>query len=122
MSARLDTTCHHMYEDAAGVHYLFRNLVANLSGLSQAGHSYFRIHPKGNGIVVRRPGGLAPVTFVSEYLGELHTPARWFEIQVTRPCVAAADACLMFQLHCVGSSVCAFQSLFNHLTFNPHGT
>lgn len=49
--------------------------------LRKAGHSYFRIHPKGNGIVVRRPGGLAPITFVSEYLGELHTPARWFEIQ-----------------------------------------
>jgi hypothetical protein len=49
---------------------------------SQAGHSYFRIHPKGNGIVVQQPGGLPPITFVSEYLGEMHTPARWFEIQV----------------------------------------
>lgn len=48
----------------------------------QAGHSYFRIHPKGNGIVVQQPGGLPPITFVSEYLGEMHTPARWFEIQV----------------------------------------
>lgn len=46
------------------------------------GYDYFRVHPKGNGVVVARPEGLPPVTFVSEYLGELHTPARWFEIQV----------------------------------------
>jgi len=50
--------------------------------MRQAGHNYFRVHPKGNGILVRRSGGLPPVTFVSEYLGEMHTPARWFEIQV----------------------------------------
>lgn len=50
--------------------------------MPQAGHNYFRVHPKGNGILVRRPSGLPPVTFVSEYLGEMHTPARWFEIQV----------------------------------------
>ena len=32
---------------------------------------------------MQQPGGLPPITFVSEYLGEMHTPARWFEIQVS---------------------------------------
>jgi hypothetical protein len=31
--------------------------------------------------VCRRPAGIAPFTFIEEYLGELHVPWRWFEIQ-----------------------------------------
>ena len=32
----------------------------------------FRVHPKGQGIVCARLEGLAPYTFVSEYIGELY--------------------------------------------------
>ena len=39
----------------------------------------FRVHPKGQGIVCARLEGLAPYTFVSEYIGELYPPWRWFE-------------------------------------------
>lgn len=59
---------------------------------SQLGWGYFRLHPKGRGIVCTRPGGIAPFTFVEEYLGELHSPWRWFEMQVGPaflfPCVS----------------------------------
>lgn len=48
----------------------------------QVGYNYFRLHPKGVGLVCQRPGGLPPLTFVEEYFGEIHTPWRWFEIQV----------------------------------------
>ena len=37
------------------------------------------------GLVCRREHGLAPLTFVQEYLGEMFTPWRWFEIQVSPP-------------------------------------
>jgi hypothetical protein len=37
------------------------------------GYNYFRLHPKGRGMLVARPGGIAPFTFVEEYLGEVHT-------------------------------------------------
>ena len=46
------------------------------------GSNYFRIHPKGVGLVCAREGGLPALTFVEEYLGEVHTPWRWFEMQV----------------------------------------
>lgn len=36
------------------------------------GYNYFRLHPKGRGMLVARPGGLEPFTFVEEYLGEVH--------------------------------------------------
>jgi hypothetical protein len=48
----------------------------------QVGYNYFRLHPKGVGLVCKRQGGLPPLTFVEEYFGEIHTPWRWFEIQV----------------------------------------
>jgi hypothetical protein len=41
----------------------------------------FRIHPKGQGIVCARRDHIAPYTFVSEYIGELYPPWRWFEKQ-----------------------------------------
>ncbi|KAK9817177.1 hypothetical protein WJX72_010690 [[Myrmecia] bisecta] len=47
----------------------------------EAGLDYFRLHPKGVGLMCTRAGGLPPLTFVEEYLGELHAPWRWFEIQ-----------------------------------------
>lgn len=52
--------------------------------ITQVGYNYFRLHPKGVGLVCKRAGGLPPLTFVEEYLGEIHTPWRWFEIQVRR--------------------------------------
>jgi hypothetical protein len=48
----------------------------------QVGYNYFRMHPKGVGLICKRQGGIPPLTFVEEYLGEIHTPWRWFEIQV----------------------------------------
>ena len=47
----------------------------------QVGENYFRVHPKGMGILCRRPGGLPPLTFVEEYFGEVHAPWRWYEMQ-----------------------------------------
>ena len=49
----------------------------------QVGHDFFRIHPKGKGVICLRPQGLPALTFVEEYLGEMHAPWRWFEIQVS---------------------------------------
>ena len=51
------------------------------SRLDVVGYNYFRIHPKGTGLVCRRPGGLPKLTFIEEYFGEIHTPSRWFELQ-----------------------------------------
>jgi len=45
------------------------------------GPNYFRIHPKGVGLVCKRPAGIPKLTFIEEYLGEIHTPWRWFELQ-----------------------------------------
>ena len=39
----------------------------------------FRIHPKGVGVQCRSEEGLPSGTFVTEYLGELFPPWRWFE-------------------------------------------
>ncbi|KAG2481828.1 hypothetical protein HYH03_019206, partial [Edaphochlamys debaryana] len=54
---------------------------ACMERLRQLGWNYFRLHPKGKGVVCALPGGLPAFTFVEEYLGELHSPWRWFEIQ-----------------------------------------
>ena len=43
----------------------------------QVGRDYFRIHPKGVGMMCVRSAGLPPLSFVSEYLGEMYSPARW---------------------------------------------
>lgn len=43
----------------------------------QVGRDYFRIHPKGVGMMCVRASGLPPLSFVSEYLGEMYSPARW---------------------------------------------
>ena len=58
----------------------------SLSTSLQVGHDYFRVHPKGVGLVCSRRGGLPPLTLVEEYLGELHPPWRWAEIQVRATC------------------------------------
>jgi hypothetical protein len=38
-----------------------------------SGYPWFRLHPKGRGVVVVRQGGVPAFTFVEEYFGELHT-------------------------------------------------
>ena len=40
---------------------------------------HVRAHPKGEGVVVTRRGGLPAGTFLGEYLGELYTAWRWAE-------------------------------------------
>jgi len=49
--------------------------------LSLVGEDYFRIHPKGTGVTCVRDIGIDKFTLVEEYLGVLHSPWRWFEIQ-----------------------------------------
>lgn len=48
---------------------------------SKEGRMHFRVHPKGTGIVCKRPGGLPTGTFISDYLGELYPPWRFYERQ-----------------------------------------
>ena len=43
--------------------------------------SFFRVHPKGVGVICKAPEGIEPETFVTEYYGELYPPWRWFEKQ-----------------------------------------
>lgn len=40
---------------------------------------WFRAHPKGDGVVLLRDGGLPAGSFVGEYLGELYAAWRWLE-------------------------------------------
>lgn len=47
----------------------------------EVGPNYFRFHPKGVGLICKREDGIPPLTFIEEYLGEIHTPWRWFELQ-----------------------------------------
>eukprot|EP00878_Enallax_costatus_P028162 GHUV01030381.1.p1 GENE.GHUV01030381.1~~GHUV01030381.1.p1 ORF type:complete len:660 (+),score=307.55 GHUV01030381.1:240-1982(+) len=54
---------------------------AILNQFNSSGYPWFRLHPKGRGVIVTRSEGVAPFTFVEEYLGEVHTGWRWFEIQ-----------------------------------------
>lgn len=49
--------------------------------LEKVGDEYFRIHPKGSGVICIKEEGIEAFTLVEEYLGVLHSPWRWFEIQ-----------------------------------------
>eukprot|EP00210_Caulerpa_lentillifera_P000252 g245.t1 len=49
--------------------------------LVSVGEEYFRVHPKGSGVICAREEGIEAFTLVEEYLGVLHSPWRWFEIQ-----------------------------------------
>ena len=44
------------------------------------------------GLLCAREEGLPPLTFVEEYLGEVHAPWRWFEMQV---CKLMTEDCLL---------------------------
>lgn len=41
----------------------------------------YRIHPKGTGVVCRLRAGIQPNEYITQYLGELVPPWRWFEKQ-----------------------------------------
>lgn len=49
--------------------------------LESVGEDYFRIHPKGTGVICIKDSGIPAFTLVEEYLGVIHAPWRWFEIQ-----------------------------------------
>jgi hypothetical protein len=50
--------------------------------VARCGYPYFRLLPKGRGTVCARPEGIPAFRFVEEYLGDIHTGWRWFELQV----------------------------------------
>ena len=52
-----------------------------LNSLNDLGDEHFRIHPKGTGVTCSSPEGIKAQEFVTEYLGELVPPWRWFEKQ-----------------------------------------
>ena len=66
---------------AAQDYKLKKEAQAVLARLETVGIEYFRIHPKGRGILCDRPEGFPPVTFVAEYLGQLYSAQQWFELQ-----------------------------------------
>ena len=52
---------------------------AILQAVEMCGLEYFKIHPKGTGLICTAPQGIKPHTVVSEYLGEMYPPYRWCE-------------------------------------------
>ena len=54
---------------------------AVLAAHDELGVDHFRVHPKGTGVVCRVKQGLDAQQFVTEYLGEVVPPWRWFEKQ-----------------------------------------
>ena len=42
--------------------------------IENSGLNYFRIHPKGCGVICVKEGGIEKATFVSRYLGEVWNP------------------------------------------------
>ncbi len=58
----------------------------------QCGFHHFRVHPKGKGVQCVRPGGVAPFTLVHEYLGEISSPWRWWEVQVRARLVSGRES------------------------------
>ncbi len=46
------------------------------------GHAYFRIHPKGQGVVCKRPEGLPPLTFVE--VGRGHRESQTMQDEAIR--------------------------------------
>lgn len=51
---------------------------------------HVRAHPKGEGVVVTRRGGLPAGTFLGEYLGELYSAWRWAERDQRRVAIGGA--------------------------------
>ena len=55
--------------------------LAILERVDASGLNYFRIHPKGRGVICAKKDGIPKSTFISKYLGEVYLPSRWFELQ-----------------------------------------
>jgi len=77
----LNVTLNALTADYAPTSLTAKMAVAVRERLSLVGKDYFRVHPKGTGVVCMRESGIAAFTLVEEYLGVLHAPWRWFEIQ-----------------------------------------
>ena len=45
----------------------------------ELGYEHFKVHPKGTGVIVTKPGGIPCNVAVCEYLGELYPAYRWCE-------------------------------------------
>lgn len=48
---------------------------------ASVGENYFRVHPKGVGVICNKEEGIPAFTFVDEYFGVIHSPWRWYEVQ-----------------------------------------
>lgn len=64
---------------------------AILNQFNNSGYPWFRLHPKGRGVIVIRPEGVPPFTFVEEYLGEVHTGQSWFVHSAGKTCYDCED-------------------------------
>ncbi len=69
--------------------------------IQQSGYQYFRLHPKGRGVVCSNPGGIPAFTFVEEYFGELHTGGQHLPCWVGDLGAADADAAAACAHQCV---------------------
>ena len=52
---------------------------ATANAVHRFGVDYFRVHPKGTGVICVCPEGIPAHVFIAEYLGELYPPYRWCE-------------------------------------------
>ncbi|CAG9315773.1 unnamed protein product [Blepharisma stoltei] len=59
------------------------NAISSISEIigSEAALSVFKIHPKGTGVFCLRKEGISRNSLIVEYVGELYSPALWFEKQ-----------------------------------------
>lgn len=80
---------------------------AVLNQFNNSGYPWFRLHPKGRGVIVARPEGVAPFTFVQEYLGEVHTGKQQGRPAVG-PQVASADLLVEAAHGCASLGVMLF--------------
>jgi len=56
------------------------NAVNGIRELSEEyGNKWFRIHPKGTGVICRAPEGIKKNSLIVEYFGEYYSPYQWFE-------------------------------------------
>jgi hypothetical protein len=61
--------------------YFTKYATTLLYKLSKYSLNFFKIFPKGQGIICIRSEGISRNTFVCEYYGEAYLPSRWFEKQ-----------------------------------------
>ncbi len=49
-----------------------------LEVIRDIGLDLFRVHPKGTGVICTDPAGIPPHVVITEYLGEIYSPYRYF--------------------------------------------